>query len=431
MNIVFFSTSAVHFEKEKLKVTQIPSCKENFDAIVKRFPEHKFFCVTQKPGDFLLDLDGSELKEKCEGVTYIVDSGISAEDTAAAVMKCSPDVAIAATFWNVPFDWQGMKDSMTAEILERNGVKVFAHPVKSSLVCFDKARTHEVLQKTGIDVAPSVYVNHQLFWCAGNKGKVRENVYKDSVLFEIAKLKFPVVIKDTTGLSSYGMEVCTSFDEVKRFLCSKRNNSDRVVEQLICGQQFGTEVYCRERNCVVFNPLEFSVNKYGITSPKLSIKKGPVTDEKYKIGELKKLLQKIADELKLNGVFQVDLVFSEGKWFVIEINPRLSGMSWTYAAALKKSPLELLLENALGLLNENQVCREMMYTVNFKLPLQDEGTLKDISVRNHVCYVHQIENLAARQEREKGYLEVVLCSDDMADIEKEYVSIKSEFDKVS
>uniref|UniRef100_UPI0025EA099E ATP-grasp domain-containing protein n=1 Tax=Treponema sp. TaxID=166 RepID=UPI0025EA099E len=270
-----------------------------------------------------------------------------------------------------------------------------------------------------------VYVNHQLFWCAGNKGKVRENVYKDAILFKISQMEYPLVIKDTTGLSSYGMEVCRTFEEAKAFLCSKRNNSDRVVEHLIEGRQLGAEVYCCDGKMTFFSPLEFSVNKYGITSPKLSIKKGPVNRKDFCLEALEACLKKIAEAFKFNGVFQVDLVFAEGKWYVIEINPRLSGMSWTYSAALGKSPVELLLENALGLLD----VRDMEYTINFKLPLQEISILEDIYREEGVRFVHQVENLAARQEREKGYLEVVLCGKSLEFIENKYKLLKERFDK--
>lgn len=425
MNIVFFSTSAINFEKEKLNVRQFPSCKESFDKIAERFCEHNFFCVTQKPGDFLIDLEEGHFVNKCKKVTYIIDKGISALETADAICSCKPDLVIEAGFWAVPFDWLCIKNAMVSDILKERNIKVIAHSVKGAMICFSKEKTHETLKRLSVNTADYVYVNHQLFWCAGSKGKVRENVYKDAVLHQIKKLKFPVVIKDTTGLSSYGMEVCKNFEEVRQYLSSKRNNSDRLVETLIKGQQFGCEVYVCNGKINVFNPLEFSVNKYGITSPKFSIKKGPVFDKKYNLSELKIILEKIASELELDGVFQVDLVFAEGKWFVIEINPRLSGMSWTYAAALKKSPVELLLENALGILSFDK----MDFALNFKLPLLQKSLVEKLSLEKDVSYVHQVENLNARQEREKGYLEVVLAGESLERLEEKYKILKEKFEQ--
>ena len=83
-------------------------------------------------------------------------------------------------------------------------------------------------------------------------------------------------------------------------------------------------------------PFSLSVNQYGITSPKLCRKEGPLTDQSdqsYKLDQLYSELTRLAEFLKLQGPAQVDLVWGGGKWYIIEINPRLSGMTTTYAAA--------------------------------------------------------------------------------------------------
>ena len=92
-------------------------------------------------------------------------------------------------------------------------------------------------------------------------------------------------------------------------------------------------------------PFEFSVNQYGITSPKQSIKLGPC-----KLPEaLRNMMLKLAEKLELRGCAQVDLILdSEGEWHIIEINPRLSGMSYTYACMLGVSVFELMYKAAVN-----------------------------------------------------------------------------------
>ena len=46
-----------------------------------------------------------------------------------------------------------------------------------------------------------------------------------------------------------------------------------------------------------------------------------------------------------SGSIQVDLVFAENKWHIIEINPRLSGMTLTYSALKNSNPQELMLKS--------------------------------------------------------------------------------------
>ena len=51
------------------------------------------------------------------------------------------------------------------------------------------------------------------------------------------------MIKETSGLSSYGMDVVTTFNQARHVLLSKKNNGDRVVEEFLDGISFGIEVY--------------------------------------------------------------------------------------------------------------------------------------------------------------------------------------------
>ena len=151
----------------------------------------------------------------------------------------------------------------------------------------------------------------------------------------------------------------------------------------------------------------FSVNKYGITSPKQSVKLGPVTNSEYKIEDLNKILKKIADSLDFEGITQVDLVFSQKKWFVIEINPRLSGMTASYAAMQNMTIFERILKTA-GIRNKDE--QKENFVLNIKFPLLTEEEMKELSKKNFVKKVYQTENLAAKQEREKGYCVVILTS---------------------
>ena len=77
------------------------------------------------------------------------------------------------------------------------------------------------------------------------------------------------------GLSSFGMDVASTFAEARHILLSKKNNGDRLVEEFLDGQSFGIEVYGTDGNYTVSAPLINSVNQFGLTSPKQNVKLGP------------------------------------------------------------------------------------------------------------------------------------------------------------
>ena len=112
---------------------------------------------------------------------------------------------------------------------------------------------------------------------------------------------------------------------------------------------------------------------------------------------------RLAKALNLNGYAQVDLIFSDDKWYIIEINPRLSGMTTTYAAAGGMNFYEYIFRAVTSGLEDV----ELKGVVNKKIPLQSEQELQTLSQEPDVLFISQIENKVAKQEREKGFCEVI------------------------
>ena len=117
MKVVFYSTNSNEFDGNVMHYRTFPPCREQFVKLASSFPEHRFAVVTQLPGMFLLDVCGSSVQEKADGVEYIITQKQSAEDIASDILSLNPDVAVACTFWTAPFDWLGIKDALVADIL--------------------------------------------------------------------------------------------------------------------------------------------------------------------------------------------------------------------------------------------------------------------------------------------------------------------------
>ncbi len=437
MNILFYSTNSNIYDGQSLCVSTNPSCALQLTELAKKNPEHDFIVATQLPGMFLLDVKENEIESKADSIRYEIIKDDDEEKIADFLSSLHPDIAVAATFYVAPFDWLTIKDAIVAEKLRERGVKTICHSTQTALNCFDKVKTHAFLEKFNFNTAKSVHVHHALFVNAGNRREIKSNIYRTAVLNEIAKLSYPVIIKDTVGLSSYGADVVNTFEEAKNILFSRKTSSDRIVEELISGEQFGTEIHSglsSENNDFeheILSPFIFSVNRYGITSPKQSVKIGPVNNPEFKIGELRAELLRLSKIMKFEGITQVDLVYSDKKqkWYIIEINPRLSGMSQTYAAMEHSSIFEILLSLALGKDCKNPCGQKSdgELFLNIKYPLLDKETLEKIKALPFVDYVSQTENKAARQIREKGYCEVILRGNNKKELEKNLSELKEKF----
>ena len=430
MKFLFYSSNSNYFDYNTFKIYSYPTCKMDFEKLQNAFPQHEFFVVAELPAMFLIDLENNGTVEKSKNVKYFIynsEEKICVEDFSKKIIEYNPDVAIPISFWVNPFDWLSIKDSMIADCLKTNGIKTFCNSVTTCATCFDKNFTNQKLnelisnKKIGnLKIPKSVYVHHELFWTERNKNEIKENVYKEFIFSQIKNLNYPVIIKDTFGVSSYGMEVATTCNQVISFLNSKRNNSDRIIQEYIDGFHFGTEIYsCYKKNNLgknhfVFSPFIFSTNKYGITSPKQSVKLGPINNSIFKIDELKNSLLQLATEFNFSGITQVDLILKNDQWYLIEINPRVSGMSKTYSVTLEKNLLEIFIELFLFDKSDKNIFEQIFeknnFAINFKIPLLEKNQFDELSKNPNVKYLNQMENLIAKQDREKGFCQVVLNS---------------------
>lgn len=430
MNILFYSTSSNYYDGDKTSAVTFPSWSEQWQKAALENPEHRITIATQLPGMFLLDVKANEISSKAESIRYEIIPYDNEDEIADFLSELKPDIAVAASFYVAPFDWLNIKDAIIAEKLRSRGIKAICHPVESGMICFDKWQTHQKLKELGINCAKAVYFHHELFINGGNRREIKSNVYRTYLFNEMKKLKYPVIIKDCTGLSSYGMDVVNNFEEAKSIILSKKTSSDRIIEELIQGIQAGTEIIRTGEGTTILPPFIFSVNKYGITSPKQSVKAGPVSnEEKFNLPELRKMLKQLSDKLLMNGLFQADLVLEEktGKWFVIEINTRLSGMSATYASYCKKNLPERLIEIADEKTGKQIPHKNSDYVLNIKFPLLSEEKLKKIQTLPFIDFVNQIENLGAKQLREMGYCEVILNGTSVKKLEENLIQLKENF----
>lgn len=446
MRILFYSTSSSLYDGEHIFSKTLPSWAEQWDFLAEKHPEHEFIIASQLPGMFLLDLNGMKIEQKSEKIQYHLIQNDSEKKIAEEMAALKPDLTLALSFYVMPYDWLTVKDAMVADFLRQMGIRTICHSVETALICFDKWRTHEFLEKIGVNCAKAVYMHHELYINGGNRRELKSNVYRDAIFHQIKKLKFPVIIKDTTGLSSFGADVVNNFEEALGILRSKKTTSDRIIEEMISGEQFGCEIYGKfdekkgRGDYIILPPFLFSVNQYGITSPKQSVKIGPFLEEnealneKYRLTELKKMLLKLANSLKLDGIAQVDLVFNGKKWFVIEVNPRLSGMSTTYAAStglpLSEVIFEYLMNSAQGTQGAQSSQRfgfQFKPTVNIKFPIMPEERLLELKALPYTAFVNQIENRAARQIREQGYCEVIVTGETRDELLENLCDLRERF----
>ena len=434
MKITFFSTNSSTYSEKDRNVKEFPSREEIWTKFTEEYPEFEISFVVQKPGHFLLD--NAEPSSKIK--TIICDENQTNEQIAEEIASLSPDLAVSITYWETPYDWLSLRDSVIANILREKKIRTVSHNIKAALYSFDKRNTRNFLISNSFNSPKGIYIHHELYWAERNNQKISFNAYKEYIHSEIKKLKLPLVIKDTTGLSSYGMDVCTTYDQAFHILRSKKNNGDRIIEEFLDGYSFGIEVYGSNKKYTLSPLFINSVNQFGLTSPKQNVKLGPVMNfEKFRVFELYRDIERLSTMLKFNGICQVDLIFSKNKWYIIEINSRVSGMTETCAASMNLTLPELFIYSSfLGKQNLEQTpafqkIQEKIkrnYVMNMKFPILSDEKLEKLYRHTSVQNVNQIHNLEAKQLREEGYSEIIFGkTKTLNELLFELGSIKNEF----
>lgn len=276
---------------------------------------------------------------------------MSAEDTAELIAQQKPDIAVAIASGAVPFDWVPIKTALIAEELQKRGIATIANNTLVSVAAFDKWRSN-IMFRSFVKAAKGIYIHHELFLAEKKNPGVSVNVYKEYVFYRIKEMNFPVIVKDTLGAGSIGVEVMNSYEEVESFLNSDRNNSDIMVEELL----------------------------------------------------------NMAQSLKFEGTVQVDLVYRAGEWYIIEINPRWSGMTTTTAAMEGRNPLSIFVDSILGTDKNYSMKRNLKYALNFKMKARSQEDLIRLYGNPHVDYIMQLETSVAGMEK-INYCEVVISTD--------------------
>lgn len=411
MKITFFTTNSSAYPEKKTDLLELPSREEEWKNFLETYPELEISFVLQKPGRFLLD-DAKPSFIK----TVILSEDADALKVSDAIEKEKPDLAVPVTYWESPFDWLSLKDSLVCAELEKRGITTAGHSEKTAYICFDKDSTKDFLRENSFNCAESVHVHHELYWAERNRREISYNIYKESLLHKIRKLALPLVVKNTTGLSSYGMDVCKTADEAIKILNSKKTNGDRLVEEFLEGPSFGIEIYGSNNKYAMSSPFINSVNQFGLTSPKQNVKLGPVFNNKFRIYDLYRDMERLATLLKLNGICQVDLIFHKENWYIVEINSRISGMTETAAASMNLTLQELIVYSSLlgkqefeklEAFKTIQSKMKKLFVMNMKFPLLTKENLQKLKALPYAVNVSQINNLEAKQLREAGYAQIV------------------------
>lgn len=197
---------------------------------------------------------------------------------------------------------------------EAIGVKVIISMKDVIDICFDKWKTVEFAHRIGIGT-PDTYLNLKSAQTAINKGI----------------LKFPVVIKPRWGSASFGIDFPESMEELEkaywllekklfRSMLAEISKTDVhhsiLIQEKIEGKEYGLDVLndFEGKNISVYVKEKLAM-RAGETD------KSVLRDQK----DIEQIGKKIGENLKHILNLDCDLFEKEGKYYLLEMNPRFGG----------------------------------------------------------------------------------------------------------
>ena len=380
--VVMYSSNSKRRSKDS-NCLVFPKWSKLWNQLADEYSDCDIYLVVQLNGRYFLDIYDGELINPPQDIHLeILDMEAGLDEFVEKITELKPDVAIAMPGPVSGLDWNGLRDASIAQELNERGIKAICYPLKSAEICFDKWLTHQFLEENGFNVAKAVYVHNELFFAGKEDPHSTGNVYQEMVLNKIRKLPFPVIIKGTTGSASSGIVVAKTYDEARNFLTSDKNKEDMIVEEMLRGQEYGTEIHgCRGHYNVLPPFMKFTSDNEEVIDPLglTTLKFGPMTGEKYHSDQLISELTRMAELMDLCGNNNLDLMLCGDKWYIIEVNARWSGLTTLTACSEGRSPYAVYLDQYVGAKKDYTDLKNLRIACNFKMSGGSEQMLEKLS----------------------------------------------------
>lgn len=394
MKIVLYSAIPNNtFDRSECRVDIYPSPYEQLSEYVKKYPENQFVIITTPAHLFLVNQGEDRRVFEEAGVKFhLVSESSTVSDYVQLICDYQPDLAIAMTFPGVPIDGNTILDAVISEKLNAKGIQTIAHSCEASQIFADKWLTHQTLRALGFPVANAVHIPQMMYYLEKHKSVYLANTYKELAEHEMQKLHFPVVIKGAFSSAAIGVQIAENIEEATAILEQYEDDLDLIVEEKIEGVPFGAEIHGYPGHYVITPPFKLSTGEDGISSATDNVKGGPFLEEKYRFAELTDMLLRLAEETALEGNAQVDLFYTASGWKILEINPRISGMTVLIGAGEGHSILECLLD---PLLDPEGYARSIhrSFAISVRVALQSEAVCRKLLEEEHIINLWQNDNL--------------------------------------
>ena len=287
-----------------------------------------------------------------------LDRGVTPRETADAVAAWGADAAVSIS---LPCE-NALRDAAAKAFLDAVGIPTVMTPLAVTMLLVDKWETKQLCRRAGLDVPDGFHVDSDLL--AGRGLPVPG--YRDAPRVQAERVGYPLMSKPVWDSTSTGIRTLRSPADLDAHLTAGPETVSTVVEQVVEGDLCSVDIVGRPGSYRVLPPCwtgragaepVFTVADLGWC--------GPREEADTAFADVARTLAGLCGNLGVHGSVNVDMIYTGGRFVVLEINPRIGGATTLSCAASGNNTFTSLARMARGLPHTGGMARRTCWAVEF------------------------------------------------------------------
>ncbi|OLZ65327.1 hypothetical protein AV521_32045 [Streptomyces sp. IMTB 2501] len=257
------------------------------------------------------------------GTSERLDPAATPDEFVERVRAWGADAAVAIS---LP-DENALRDAVVKTKLEALGIRTVMTPLAATRVLCDKWETKRALDAHGLTTPPAVLVDSDLL----NDRALPVPAYPDAVRLAAQDLGYPLMAKPLWDSTSMGIEFIPDQAALDRHLAIPPA-AHAVLEKCVSGRLCSVDIVGADSHYTVM-PLIWTGTAGG--PPTFTFEDLRYVDPA-RGADFRPTAQRLVDlctALGVEGSVNVDMIYADGVYHVLEINPRIGGATTLSIAA--------------------------------------------------------------------------------------------------
>ncbi|CAM5324715.1 ATP-grasp domain-containing protein [Streptomyces avidinii] len=298
----------------------------------------------------LFHTSGTAGDEDFPGHRQRLDRGVTPRELADAVAAWGADAAVSIS---LPCE-NALRDAAAKALLDAAGIPTVMTPLAATMLLVDKWETKQLCKQAGLLVPDGFRVDSDLL--AGRGLPVPG--YRDALRVQADRIGYPLMSKPVWDSTSMGIRTLRSPADLDAFLAPGPESASvsvpavvsTVVEQVVEGDLCSVDIVGLPGSYQVL-PLCWT-GRAG-AEPVFTFADlrwcGPRPEADAAFAEVARTLVDFCATMGVHGSVNVDMIYTGGRFVILEINPRIGGATTLSCAASGTNTFTSLARMARGL----------------------------------------------------------------------------------